>query len=47
MAAECPVCGSMVDETIPTTHAEYEGEEYLFESAKCKDFFRENPEEYA
>ena len=46
MAAECPVCGSDVDEDVPTADTEYEGGTYVFESAKCKEQFEENPDEY-
>jgi YHS domain-containing protein len=46
MAAECPVCGTYVDEAVPTADTEYDGDEYVFESAKCKELFKETPGEY-
>ena len=47
MTTDCPVCGSHIDDTVPTADTEYEGEQYYFESAKCKELFEENPDEYA
>ena len=47
MTTDCPVCGSHIDDTVPTADTEYEGEQYYFESAKCKEMFEENPGEYA
>lgn len=46
MATECPVCGSHVDTTVPAVDVEHDGEQYVFESAKCKELFVENPDEY-
>jgi YHS domain-containing protein len=46
MASECPVCGSYVDEDVPTADTEYDGDQYTFESAKCKEKFEEDPSEY-
>ena len=46
MASECPVCGSHVDEDVPTADTEYDGDQYTFESAKCKEKFEEDPSEY-
>lgn len=45
-AETCPVCGSRIDATVPTAGTEYDGNEYHFESAKCKELFDENPGEY-
>ena len=46
MAAECPVCGERVDETVPPADVDHDGETYYFESAKCKERFKENPSKY-
>jgi YHS domain-containing protein len=46
MASECPVCGSYVDEDVPTADTEYDGDRYTFESAKCKEKFDKDPGEY-
>lgn len=46
MASECAVCGSYVDEDVPTADAEYDGERYVFESAKCKEKFENDPDDY-
>jgi YHS domain-containing protein len=46
MAVECAVCGSYVDEEVPTADMEYDGDEYVFESAKCKEKFENNPDDY-
>lgn len=46
MVENCPVCGSRINATVPTAGTEYDGEEYHFESAKCKEFFEENPDDY-
>ena len=43
---ECQVCGSMVDNDVPAVDVEYEGDTYYFESAKCKELFQEDPDEY-
>lgn len=40
------MCGSYVDEDVPAADTEYDGEEYVFESAKCKEQFEEDPGEY-
>lgn len=47
MTTQCPVCDSYIDETVPTADTEYEGQQYYFESAKCKELFEANPGEYA
>ena len=44
---ECPVCGSMVRDDVPSVDVEHDGETYYFESTKCKERFVENPNEYA
>lgn len=44
--AECPVCGSLTRDDVPTADTEYDGETYYFEAAKCKELFEENPDEY-
>ncbi len=46
MVETCPVCDSRINTTVPTAVTEYNDEEYHFESAKCKEFFEESPEEY-
>jgi YHS domain-containing protein len=46
MASECPVCGSYVDENVPRADTEHDGERYVFESAKCKELFEGDPDEY-
>ncbi|NHN60684.1 MULTISPECIES: YHS domain-containing protein [Halorussus] len=46
MVEHCPVCDSRINDTVPTAGAEYDGEEYHFESAKCKEFFEASPDEY-
>lgn len=47
MVDRCPVCDSRINATVPTAGTEYEGTEYHFESAKCKELFEGNPGEYA
>ncbi|WP_458205764.1 YHS domain-containing protein [Haladaptatus sp. NG-SE-30] len=40
------MCDSRTNTIVPTAGTEYNGEEYHFESAKCKDLFEESPAEY-
>jgi YHS domain-containing protein len=55
--AECPVCGSDVEENNPDEtdyrektfggpQVEYEGETYVFCCEEHREAFEENPEEY-
>lgn len=46
MTETCPVCGSRINKHVPTAGTERDGTEYHFESAKCKELFEENPDEY-
>lgn len=46
MTAECPVCSERVDDKVPNAGVEHDGETYYFESAKCKEWFKQNPSEY-
>lgn len=44
--AECAVCGSHVRDDVPNADTEHDGETYFFESAKCKEMFENDPDEY-
>lgn len=36
----------MVDDDVPAVDVKHDGETYYFESAKCKELFEGNPDEY-
>lgn len=42
-----PVCGMTVDASTARERATYEGKEYVFCSAGCKQKFQSNPQQYA
>lgn len=46
MADRCPVCDSRVNDKVPPADVEHEGTLYVFESAKCKELFKQDPGEY-
>ncbi len=43
---KCPVCGMEVDEKKAAGSSKYQGAEYFFCSAGCKEMFDKNPEKY-
>ena len=47
MAAIDPVCGMSVDEEEAPATSEFEGREFYFCSAACKQAFDTDPEAYA
>lgn len=42
-----PVCGMTIDSATAREHASFEGREFHFCSAGCKQKFEANPKQYA